>query len=61
VRRRPLLIGANLARALVLTVLGLASAAHVLRVDVLYGVSVAPGALDVNFTMAFAPTCRHSS
>jgi MFS family permease len=54
VPRRPLLIGANLTRALVLAGLALASAAGVLRVDLLYGASVALGALDVMFTMAFA-------
>jgi len=54
VRRRPLLMGANLARALVLAALALASAAHVLRVDVLYAASVALGALNVMFTTAFA-------
>jgi hypothetical protein len=53
-RRRPLLIGANLARALVLVVLAIASAAHVLRVDVLYAAGVVLGALDVMFVTAFA-------
>jgi predicted MFS family arabinose efflux permease len=53
-RRRPLLIGANLARALVLVVLAIASATHVLSVDVLYAAGVVLGALNVMFVTAFA-------
>jgi hypothetical protein len=47
------LIATNLARALLLSIVAIAAATHVLRLEVLYGAGIALGALEVIFTMAF--------
>ena len=52
-RRRPLLIGANLARALLLVLVAVATATHTLQVELLYGVGIVLGALEVLFATAF--------
>src|SRR5215204_7686604 len=52
-RRRPVLLGANLGRALVLALIPLASLAGALRIELLYLVAFAAGALTVFFDVAY--------
>jgi MFS family permease len=51
--RRPVLIATNLARALLLSLVAIAAATHVLRLEVLYVAGIALGTFEVVFTMAF--------
>jgi len=53
-RRRPLLIATNVARALLLGGVAMAAGAHVLRIELLYGAGLVLGALEVIFATAFA-------
>src|SRR5215471_1359361 len=52
-RRRPVLIATNLARAMLLSLVAIAAATHVLRLELLYVAGIALGALEVVFSMAF--------
>ncbi len=54
VRRRPLLIGANLGRAALLGSIPLAASLGLLRLDVLYVVAFAAGTLAVIFSVAYS-------
>jgi len=54
VRRRPLLIGANLGRAALLGSIPVAASLGLLRLDVLYVVAFAAGALAVIFSVAYS-------
>jgi len=53
VRRKPLLIGANIGKAFVLSVPPLAAALGLLRIELLYGVIFASGILSVFLNLAF--------
>src|SRR4051812_40527771 len=52
-RRRPILLGANLGRALLLAVIPLAAAFGVVRIELLYLVAFAAGFLTVFFDVAY--------
>ena len=52
-RRRPLLIGANLARALLLVLVAVATATHTQQFELLYGAGIVLGALEMLFATAF--------
>jgi MFS family permease len=52
-RRRPVMIAADVGRAVLLSAIPLAAAAAMLRIEVLYVVALAVGALNVLFDVAF--------
>jgi MFS family permease len=53
VRRRPLLIGADVSRALLLALIPVAALLHLMRIEQLYVVSFAVGVLTTLFTVAY--------
>jgi predicted MFS family arabinose efflux permease len=53
VRRRPLLIGADVGRALLLALIPVAALVHLMRIEQLYGVGFAVGVLTTLFTVAY--------
>jgi MFS family permease len=53
VRRRPLLIGADLGRAVAISIIPLAAALGTLRIEVLYAVALVTGGLTVIFDVAY--------